>query len=282
MTTRGTATHAVYTASASQRLADWHDMARDLVGAGPLAWRLFLRDFSAKYRQSLLGYLWALVPPVVTVGLFAYLSSQRIVNIPETSLPYPAYALLGMTIWGLFSIGLTAITSSLGQGANLVRKMSFPREALVCAAFGQGALDTLLRAVPTVIVFVWLGVRIHPAALLLPVVLVPLVLLTVGIGFVLSIVNVVIRDVANALRLVLQFGLFLTPVLYPPPETWPFALITILNPVSSFVVAAQDIVARGTLSMPGLYAAWTGFAILLFLAGWRFFRLAQPIIAERI
>ena len=77
-------------------------MLRDLFSSRELAWRLFIRDISAQYRQSVLGYLWVFIPPLVASLPFIYLNSQGIVKIGGTPIPYAAYAIIGTIIWQVF------------------------------------------------------------------------------------------------------------------------------------------------------------------------------------
>src|SRR5438552_13941529 len=97
--------------------AAWLSMFRDLWGTRELIVRLFLRDFAARYKQSILGYLWALGPPLITVVVFTLLTGARVLNVEDPGMPYPAFVLLGLTVWGLFAGALTSITSSLTGAA---------------------------------------------------------------------------------------------------------------------------------------------------------------------
>jgi lipopolysaccharide transport system permease protein len=267
---------------AERQATRWATMIRDVVSSRELIWRLFTRDFAAKYEQSALGYLWALGPPVVTVAIFTFLARNRVISVGETALPYPVFVLLGLTVWGLFSGALMAITSSLTSASNVIKKMNFPREALVFAALGQALVDTLIRSILLALFLVWYGVPVRWTIALIPLLFVPMLMLTLGAGFLLATLNAIIRDVSSALGLALQFAMFLTPVVYPAPKQWPFILINYLNPVSAFVVAAQDLVARGELTMPATLLSSSLFGLAMFLLGWRIFRLAQPIVGERI
>lgn len=268
--------------SASQRKVALRDIVGDIVGARELIWRLCLRDIAGTYKQSVLGFVWAIAPPLAVVGIFVFLSSSRVLSIGNTTLAYPVYILLGLTVWGVFANVLQAITNSLTRAANLIHKMRFPREALVLAATGQALLDVGIRALLFVVVSVLLQTSFNPAVLLAPLAVAPLLLLAIGIGCVLAVVNALVRDVGSALGVALQFAMFLTPVVYPRPVRWPHSLINYLNPVSPFVIAAQDLATTGQLSMP---LAWAGASVLgcvVFVAGLYVFRLAQPLIAERV
>ncbi len=260
----------------------WRDMARELIQSRELMWRLFLRDLSARYRQSVFGYVWAVMPAIVTVVTFTYLKGSGTLPIGETNIPYPAYVLLGMSVWQLFATGLTRTTQSLVQASAIITKINFARETLVLAAFGESIFNFMIRIVLIGVVFAWFGVVPAWTIILVPFVLIPLALMTVGFGFILSIANGVFRDIGNSLTLVLTFAMFLTPVIYPPPTQWPKVLINYLNPVSPFIIATRDLTTKGTLSQPdGLFYVSVA-SLVVFLVAWRIFHLAMSRIAERI
>ena len=260
----------------------WRDMARELIQSRELMWRLFLRDLSARYRQSVFGYVWAVMPAIVTVVTFTYLKGSGTLPIGQTNMPYPAYVLLGMSVWQLFATGLTRTTQSLVQASAIITKINFARETLVLAAFGESIFNFLIRIVLIGVVFAWYGVVPAWTIIFVPFVLIPLALMTAGFGFILSIANGVFRDIGNSLMLVMTFAMFLTPVIYPPPTQWPKVLINYLNPVSPFIIATRDLTTIGTLSQPdGLfYASVAG--LVVFLVAWRIFHLAMSRIAERV
>ena len=273
----------IYTPDLVQRMGWrlWPEMLRDLLRSRELIWRLMVRDLSVRYRQSILGYAWAILPPIVMVAVFTFLLRTRILNIGQTSFPYISYALWSIGLWQLFSGSLQACTNSLTSAGSLVTKINFPKEAMIFGAVGQPLFDFLVRLIPVIIVFIWQGVVPAWQALFLPFVFVPILLLALGFGFVLAVANLLLRDIGNALGIVLTFGMFLAPIVYPPPVDWPFVLVNVLNPFSPLLIASQDLVSTGHLSMPSAFAlAWL-FSLIVFLLGWRFFRMAINRIAER-
>lgn len=272
---RPTTIEVLYTPQGVQRsgVGGWQIMFQELAESRRLIWLLILRDLSVRYRQSILGYVWAIVPQVATVAVFAFLHSSRVLPIGGTKIPYIAYSLWGISVWQLFAGCLTNCANSLTASGSLVTKINFPREALVIAALGQPAFDFVVRLLPVVAVFIWCGIVPPWQSLFIPLFLLPVVLLALGFGFVLSIANLVIRDTANALGTVLTTVMFLTPVLYPPPVRWPFYLINVLNPLSPLVAASQDLIAGGYLTQPEMFIAACIFSTALFLAGWRAFRI---------
>src|SRR5262249_49672449 len=145
----------------------------ELLDSRELIWAFFVRDFAAKYKQSMLGYVWAIGPPLITVAIFTLLSRNRILAVGDTGMPYPAFMLLGLTVWGLFSSALINITTSLASASSIIQKMNFPRETLVYAALAQAFFDTLIRCLLVVPAFIWYGVSVKWTIALIPLVLVP-------------------------------------------------------------------------------------------------------------
>jgi lipopolysaccharide transport system permease protein len=270
-----------YTPRGARRVGvgGWAIMVKELAESRRLIWLLILRDISVRYRQSMLGYVWAVVPQIATVGVFAFLHASRVLPIGATRIAYVAYALWGISVWQLFAGCLSNCTTSLVSSGSLVTKVNFPRESLVIAALGQPVFDFFVRLVPVVAVFIWYGVTPSWGIIFVPFVLMPIMLLALGLGFVLSIANLVIRDTGNALGTVLTIGMFLTPVLYPPPVRWPFVLVNILNPLSPLLTASQDLIAEGFLTRPEMFAAASFLSLALALGGWRAFRVTIPRVA---
>ena len=260
----------------------WHEMVAELIGSHELVWRLFLRDFKSKYRQTVLGFLWALIMPLLTVGTFVFLNRAGILNIGKVDIPYPAYALLGLTVWQIFSGGLRACSDSIVAGGSMVVKINFPKEALVLSSLGGALIETMVRVALTA--FVFAIYKIVPAwtAIFFPLTLIPLLLFTLGLGFMLSLLNAVLRDVANIVSLSTTFLLFITPVLYPEPKAAFFKTFTVFNPLAALVSGPRDLVVKGYLIQPISYLFYSGLSLAIFLISWRLFHLAEIRIAERI
>lgn len=257
----------------------WRIMFNELAESRRLIWLLMLRDISVRYRQSVLGYVWAVVPQVLTVGVFAFLHASQVLPIGGTRIAYVAYALWGISVWQLFAGCLSNCTTSLVSSGSLVTKVNFPREVVVIAALGQPVFDFLVRLVPVITVFVWYGVVPSWGIVFVPLALLPVILMALGLGFILSITNLVIRDTGNALGMVLMVGMFLTPVLYPPPVRWPFFLVNLLNPLSPLLSASQDLIADGFLTRLEMFVAASLLSLALALGGWRAFRVTIPRVA---
>lgn len=260
----------------------WREMVGELVRSRELAWQLFMRDFSARYRQSVLGVLWALILPLIAVGTFVFLNRSGLLNVGDTGVPYPVYALLGLTIWQVFSGGLTISSNAIVAGGSMVVKINFPKETLVIAAMGQVIFELLVRLVLLAIVMAIFQVTPKWTVVFFPFTLLPLLMLTLGLGFFLSLVNVLLRDVPNVVTLATTFLMFLTPVVYPVPETGPLAALMAVNPLAGLVRASRDMVFTGYLTDPVGFAWASALAVVFFLFAWRVFHLVEPRMAERV
>ena len=98
-----------------------------------------------------------------------------------------------------------------------------------------------------------------------------------------AMVNAVVRDIGSMLFIVLSVGMFASPVIYPPPTTWPLTFwINYANPVSGFLIAAQDLAAKGHITDPAGYFSAVMFSVIILFVGWRIFHIVEPKIAERI
>lgn len=261
----------------------WRQMAGSVWEARELTWQLFVRSWKARFRQSLLGYVWTLGTTLVTVGTFVGLQRARVIQFEgPIELPYPLFALIGVTVWQLFGDGLTRTTNSIVGVGNLIAKINFTRETVVLAAFGEALFDFCIRFALVLAVFPIFGTVPAWSFAALPLLLVPLLLLTLGVGIALAAANSMLRDFGSALPLLLPFAMFVTPVLYPPPTTWPWALLVLLNPVAPFVTAARDLAVGQAPADPLPLVVWSIASLVVCLAGWRFFHLAMPRVIERI
>jgi lipopolysaccharide transport system permease protein len=190
-------------------------MATEALRGRELIWRLFLRNFHGRYRQSVLGIAWAILLPFATVGVFVLMNRSGLVKINDVGVPYPLYALIGLAYWSLLSTGLTACASSLIDAGSMLTKINFPRSSLVFAAGAQGVVEFSIRSMLTAGVFLWYGTTPNWGGLAVGLIcVVPLCLLMLGIGFIVAILGGLFRDVINALNATLAGLLILTPILY--------------------------------------------------------------------
>jgi len=247
-----------------------------------LTYQLFKRDFFALYKQSFIGILWALIIPLVSVGTFIILNRSGIFTIGDIHVPYPIYAILGMAFWQLFSTGLVASSNSLVKAGSMIAKINFSKKALVIASTGQSLISFLIQFVLVGILFACYRITPSIAILWVPIIIIPIMLLTLGLGFILSLLNGVMRDIGNMLSMLMTFLMFLTPVLYAKPTTGILARITEYNPLYYLVSAPRDLVLMGKVPELKGFLIASVVSVIILLICLVAFHLTETRIAERV
>jgi len=275
---------AVYTPESQLRKPGLllRSMWQDLQASKELAWRLFVRDFSARYRQSLLGVFWSFLPPIITGLVFIILQAKKVVNFGETDIPYPVFVLVGTTLWQLFTESLNAPLKSVQMAKSMLAKINFPREALIVSAFYDVLFNLLIKSVILVGIFLIFGVQATWGLLLAPLAVMMIILLGMTFGLLLVPLGMLYTDVTSGLMVITQLWFFVTPVVYPPPQSFPYSLVATLNPISPLLIGARDLATKGTLANTEAFLVVSGLTFAALFLGWVIYRAAAPIIIERM
>ncbi len=247
-----------------------------------LTWQLFKRDFITLYKQSFLGLFWILIVPLVSVGTFATLKKSGLFAIGEIEVPYPIYAVLGISFWQLFATGLIGSSNALVKAGSMLTQINFSKKSLVIASVGQSIVAFIIQFSFAVLLYAYYHATPSAGILLVPVVVLPMLFFTLGLGFILALLNGVVRDIGNMISLLMTFLMFLTPVLYPKPASGLLATITDYNPLYHLIAPARDLVISGRIAEWRVFAVTTGLSCLLLLVCAVVFHLAETKISERV
>jgi lipopolysaccharide transport system permease protein len=208
---------------------------RDLWAYRELLYFLVWRDLKVRYRQTLIGAAWAVFQPLMLMIVFT-LFLGILIRVPSDGIPYPLFAYTGILLWLFFASAVISGSGSLVGNANLITKVYFPRMVIPIAAVGARLVDLTIAAVIFVGLTVYYGVQITWGIFMLPVILALVVLLALGIGIWASAVNVKYRDVGVVLPVMIQLGMYASPVIYPLsliPEQWRW--LYSLNPLVGII-----------------------------------------------
>jgi lipopolysaccharide transport system permease protein len=259
-----------------------HDMFRDLIAGRELAWRLAVRDISAQYRQTALGLLWALIMPLAHTLIWIFLSSSGIVTIRDTALPYPVYVFSGTMIWAIFIDAVNAPLQQTTANKQMLAKINFPREALVVSGIYQTLFNGAIRII--LLLFVLMLFKIYPGWGLFwfPFGILSLILTGTALGLLLTPVGMLYTDIGRGIPLVMQFLMYLCPVVFPmPTEGWPSILFK-LNPMTPLVLTTRDWLTGFSPEYLVPFFLINLFMIALLLVVWVIYRVAMPILIERM
>jgi lipopolysaccharide transport system permease protein len=226
-------------------------MIRDLWAHRDLIVSLVRRQFQVRYRQSAMGFFWAVIPPLVTVAA-ATLVFRGVAKVDTGQIPYPIFAFSALVPWTFFASGLTGGVSSVVQAQQMVSRIPFPRAALPLSMVGLAFVDLFVSSVTFIAFSYATGNALPVTALWFPLLLAIEVVLTIGLTVLLSALNVFARDVKLMLPFLLQVWLLLTPVMYPLSEVPErFRDFYIANPMTGLVVSFRRI-----LVSPGQAPDW--------------------------
>lgn len=259
-----------------------HAMASDITASRELAWRLLVRNISAHYRQTVLGYLWAILPPLFTTAVWVFLASQRIIDVGETRMPYLVFVLTGTLLWQVFVDALNSPIKLVGESKAMLAKINFPREALVLAGLGEVLFNFVVRLILLVVVFLWYGISVPATALFAPLGVLFLVGAGLTVGLLLTPLAMLYHDIGRGVAICTQFWFFLTPVIYPLPQAGPGAVLAGVNPVTPLLTTTRDWLTTGSSGLlPGFWMVAAG-SVALLLCGWVLYRLAMPHLIARM
>ncbi|NLD44711.1 MAG: ABC transporter permease [Chloroflexi bacterium] len=270
---------------------------RELLGYRELIENLVIRDLKVRYKNSVLGFLWSLVNPLLLMLVFTVVFT---VMLPNVEIPrFPVFVLCSLLPWNFFNASLIGAVNSITQNGHLIKKVYFPREILpISVVFSN--LANFLLALPVLLALVLiLGGRFTVWLVYLPIVMAVQVCFTLGVALVLAALNVFYRDTSVIMEVIMQAWFFLTPVFYPVellPEwktvlgiVWPVRrLVYILNPMASIIATYRSVIYGFVDGSPPAPVAWDFFtrtaltAVLVLLAGYWFFTRYSHRFGEEV
>lgn len=242
---------------------------------------LVIREIRVRYKQTLIGILWALLQPAAMMLVFT-LFFGRLAKIPSGELPYPVFALSGILLWNYFASALSGAANSLIEYKSLLSKVYFPRLVLPVASVAVGVIDFAITLTLLLIVAGLYGIIPGLAFLLAPVFLLLTAFTALSIGLWLAALNAMYRDVRYALPFFIQLWMFASPVVYPAtllPDAWQW--LYALNPMVGLIEGFRwAILGVGQLPIT-MFISIAAMAII-FTGGVIFFRRTERTLADWI
>ena len=240
------------------------------------------RDVKVKYKQTVLGFLWAILQPLFMTLVFTVFIGDSIIQKTQLAIPYPLFALSGMLLWGIFSGGMSNAANSMVSNANIIKKIYFPRLIIPISSILVALVDFFIAFIIFVILLFIYQVDINNSAIaFLPLSILITCFSAMGCGTFLAALNIKYRDVRYIIPFMVQGLLFLTPVLYP--------INISSNPIAQFVLKLNPL--SGALElMRGLFVGYTinyetvlismGTSFGLFIVGILYFRKTEGYFAD--
>lgn len=250
---------------------------------------LVQRDMEARYKGSVLGNLWPLLNQLAQLLIYTYVFSivlqvkLSLKGMPEgNSFVFGLWLFAGLLPWLAFSSGLIQASSAVVGQPNLVKKVVFPLSLLPLVPILSNFLESTFGLMALITFVVLLNNTLHPTLLLLPLVWVPQLLLTAGLGYLTAGLTVFIRDIPQTLIVLLNLWFYATPLIYPaelipqPFQQWIFWL----NPLAAIGEMYRDVVLVGEVTHWGEWGVATGLSLAVFAAGLWCYKKLRPAFAD--
>jgi len=247
-----------------------------------LIYFLVWRDIKVRYKQTVLGVIWAILQPFLTMVVFTVIFS-KLANVPSDGIPYPIFAFAGLLPWQLFANALTNSSNSLINNTNLITKVYFPRLILPLSSVVGGLVDFFLAFLVLIGMMFYYGITPTYGVLMLPLFIILAITISFSVSIWLSALNVQYRDVRYTIPFLTQFWLFMTPIAYPSslvPEKWRF--IYGLNPMAGVVEGFRWGLLGKTNETGPLIIISVIIGILLLGSGLIYFRRMERTFADII
>ena len=258
-------------------------IVREFPVAHALGFRFAERNIRARYRQSVLGVLWAIVPPLATAAIWIFLNQKNIVTLNHTGSNYPLFVITGTMLWSVFSTAVIMPIQTIQANAPILVKINFPRESLIITAFYEIAFSALISLLIIVAELVIFEVPLSLNTLLFFPAMLVLILLGMCFGLMVLPLALLYKDVQFALPTFLQLAMYATPVVYATTDFSGFSKILAFNPVSPVLTSARDWLLGVNFIPPvGPLILITLVSILILIMGMILQRIAMEILIERM
>lgn len=245
-----------------------------------LLYFLTWRDIKVRYKQTALGLTWAVLKPLSLMLIFTVVFGW-LAQVPSDGLPYPVFSLCAILPWQLFAQMLSSTSQSLVSNQNLLTKVYFPRLVIPLAALGVGLMDFMIAAAILACVMAYFQMVPTLLTLLLPSFVLLAIMMSLGVGFWFSALNIQYRDVGHALPFLTQLWFFATPIAYPSslvPESW--RTWYGLNPMATVVEGFRwSLLGTGGLSTD-MWLTSVAVTVAVFVSGLYYFRRVEETFAD--
>jgi len=245
-----------------------------------LIWVIAWGDFKWRYKNSILGYFWSLLEPLVMfIILYIVFSNLMKVQVEH----YQLFLLMGIIMWNFFVKATTLGLNVIVGKPSLVQKVYFPREILVISACITAMLQSLFESLIFILFMIILRIPLTLDVLYLPLILAMYFILTLGTSLALAALNVIYRDIQFIWAVVLQAGFFITPILYPLSIFSP-ALQSVLrlNPIGQIIITSRDCVLYGYAPFWLSLSYACIVSVIILFVGYAVFLKLEPRFAEEM
>ncbi len=261
--------------------ADFREMVSEQAQYRELLYQMTRRDLLLRYKQTIMGFGWAIFMPLVNTAVFSVIFTR--VAPLDTGMPYPLYAYCGLLAWNFSASSFRFAVASLTSNTTLVTKVYFPREIFPVSAVLVCLIDFAVGSIVLVAMMAYYRIEPGWTLALLPLVLLVHVMLTTSVSLVLAMANLFYRDVKYLFEVVITVWMFATSVLYPVSRIGGrLGVVLQLNPMTPIVDAYRSVMLLGQPPAAGPFLYATAVSVVLLMSTWLVFHRAEFQFAENV
>jgi ABC-type polysaccharide/polyol phosphate export permease len=258
-----------------------NELIREQIEYRELLVRITARDLLLRYKQTAMGFGWAVFMPLLNTLIFSIIFTR--VAPLDTEVPYPLFAYCGLVTWNWFASSLRFAVTSLTSNANLVTKVYFPREILPFSAVLVAFVDFAVAGTVLVALMAWYGIWPGASVLVLPVILLAQLAFTAGMALLLAMANLFYRDVKYLFEVAITIWMFATSVVYPIERVGgQLGALLMINPMTHVIDAYRAVLLHGVVPPATTLAPLLGVCLATFAVAWTAFHVAEFRFAENI
>lgn len=255
---------------------------KELFSYRELLCSIVIREIKVRYKQSILGLLWAVLQPLSLMIVFTIIFS-KFAKISSEGLPYPVFCYTALLPWTFFSTSLSFAVPSLVNNSSLINKIYFPREVFPISSVLTAFIDFAIASLIFVMMLIFYKVQITLGIFFIIIILLIQIILTLGIAFFLSSLNVYYRDIRYAIPLIIQIWMYISPVIYPVglvPDR--YRIIYMLNPMAGIIDGYRRIILHGLAPEWNYLSLSAGIAVSLLIISYKYFKRVEMSFADII
>ncbi len=260
-------------------LRDYRELFLEQWEYRELLYQMTARDLLVRYKQTVMGFGWAIFMPLVNTVMFSIVFT-RIAPL-DTAVPYPLFAYTGLLFWNFFASSLRFAVVSLSSNAVLVTKVYFPREIFPFSAILVCFVDLLVGTTILIGLIAYYGIAPSAMLLFVPILLLVQIFFTAGIALIVAMANLFLRDVKYLFEMVLTVWMFATAVVYPVSLVGGrIGVLLQLNPMTPIIEGYRRTILLGRAPDLRSLALAAVLSVTVLLAGWVLFHRAEYQFAE--
>lgn len=247
-----------------------------------LAYQFAKRDIKAQYRQSLLGFFWALAPVVMSTSIWIFLKQSGTISLSSSQIPYPLYVVIGTTMWSILTDCLLMTITTVNSNKSILTKINFQKEALITLGALKLSVNVGIKLLLIAVLMAYYQSAIGWSVIWFFPVLLVFVVSFIGMGILIAPIGLLYADIGRVIPVFMQVLMFLSPVVYVAPESGFLHEFMQWNPLAYFLDTVRQLLTGGPIANGSLIVVYAIISFALLLLALVIYRIAMPVITERM